>query len=157
MIRRPPRSPLFPYTTLFRSRDRARGAHRPRLEAGGRWRPLEIGEPRDLARGQGVPGDDRRVLREDHPEPLRLQRSAVELAPVHRADRGDDDAMAEGVLAARMEREAGPELALREACEVGEGAVVIAVAVTQDQRVGPGRVHLEDRVVVEEVPLRETE
>src|SRR2546430_8662728 len=31
MIRRPPRSTLFPYTTLFRSRPQARdgGAHRP--------------------------------------------------------------------------------------------------------------------------------
>src|SRR2546426_8483073 len=28
MIRRPPRSTLFPYTTLFRSRSRARGAPR---------------------------------------------------------------------------------------------------------------------------------
>src|SRR4051812_49843921 len=27
MIRRPPRSPLFPYTTLFRSPDRPRGCH----------------------------------------------------------------------------------------------------------------------------------
>src|SRR5437588_9564921 len=34
MIRRPPRSTLFPYTTLFRSRDRLRAApelHRPRV------------------------------------------------------------------------------------------------------------------------------
>src|SRR3712207_6379165 len=31
MIRRPPRSTLFPYTTLFRSRRRARGARRRRL------------------------------------------------------------------------------------------------------------------------------
>ncbi|PYM68148.1 MAG: hypothetical protein DME11_01375, partial [Candidatus Rokuibacteriota bacterium] len=85
-------------------------------------------------------GDDRRVLREDHPEPLRLQRSAVELAPVHGADRGDDDSMAEGVLAARMQGEAGPELAVREACEGGEGAIMIAVAVTQDQRVRPTRI-----------------
>src|SRR2546426_8936701 len=43
MIRRPPRSTLFPYTTLFRSRgDRARIGHRHRerqdavLDAGGR-------------------------------------------------------------------------------------------------------------------------
>src|SRR5260370_29132447 len=32
MIRRPPRSTLFPYTTLFRSRDLGRG-HRPALPA----------------------------------------------------------------------------------------------------------------------------
>src|SRR2546430_17714728 len=30
MIRRPPRSTLFPYTTLFRSRRRALRRHRPR-------------------------------------------------------------------------------------------------------------------------------
>src|SRR3712207_9274986 len=35
MIRRPPRSTLFPYTTLFRSRG-ARGAFRVRARAGGR-------------------------------------------------------------------------------------------------------------------------
>src|SRR6516164_11189528 len=29
MIRRPPRSTLFPYTTLFRSRPRPTGAHKP--------------------------------------------------------------------------------------------------------------------------------
>src|SRR3712207_8414749 len=40
MIRRPPRSTLFPYTTLFRSRRgaRARRRHRPsRPAAGGAW------------------------------------------------------------------------------------------------------------------------
>src|SRR3712207_7524041 len=41
MIRRPPRSTLFPYTTLFRSRERdvGRGRHRPpgqRATVGGR-------------------------------------------------------------------------------------------------------------------------
>src|SRR2546430_12656357 len=39
MIRRPPRSTLFPYTTLFRSR-----ATRPRAEA----RPAEVSDRRDL-------------------------------------------------------------------------------------------------------------
>src|SRR3712207_6976666 len=32
MIRRPPRSTLFPYTTLFRSAQRAAGGGRPRLQ-----------------------------------------------------------------------------------------------------------------------------
>src|SRR3989441_8056193 len=39
MIRRPPRSTLFPYTTLFRSRDVRRSEHQPpgdRLHAGRR-------------------------------------------------------------------------------------------------------------------------
>src|SRR2546426_5093120 len=34
MIRRPPRSTLFPYTTLFRSRILSRGLTRPRLPSG---------------------------------------------------------------------------------------------------------------------------
>src|SRR2546429_4745193 len=32
MIRRPPRSTLFPYTTLFRSRDHASRVHMPRAQ-----------------------------------------------------------------------------------------------------------------------------
>src|SRR2546422_7707861 len=36
MIRRPPRSTLFPYTTLFRSRPLAIGARRPELVGAGR-------------------------------------------------------------------------------------------------------------------------
>src|SRR5256885_14499792 len=35
MIRRPPRSTLFPYTTLFRSADPGPGRHRPRRRAEG--------------------------------------------------------------------------------------------------------------------------
>src|SRR3712207_7595866 len=42
MIRRPPRSTLFPYTTLFRSRPRRRSTARPtpsrRARHGWRWR-----------------------------------------------------------------------------------------------------------------------
>src|SRR3712207_8576815 len=36
MIRRPPRSTLFPYTTLFRSRRRLRERHRRGPDGGGR-------------------------------------------------------------------------------------------------------------------------
>src|SRR5438309_3120818 len=36
MIRRPPRSTLFPYTTLFRSPGARRPLHRPRSRAAGR-------------------------------------------------------------------------------------------------------------------------
>src|SRR5205085_8541818 len=35
MIRRPPRSTLFPYTTLFRSSSRSRGSRRSRCSTGG--------------------------------------------------------------------------------------------------------------------------
>src|SRR3712207_8758969 len=41
MIRRPPRSTLFPYTTLFRSRDRVRGAAARGGGAGGGRRRCE--------------------------------------------------------------------------------------------------------------------
>src|SRR2546427_5475572 len=40
MIRRPPRSTLFPYTTLFRSRDRARGQENG--EQGSPYRSIHI-------------------------------------------------------------------------------------------------------------------
>src|SRR5256885_13138107 len=56
MIRRPPRSTLFPYTTLFRSRvERARGRRGIRIE--GEDRPVlgtvvvEAGDARDIRRG----------------------------------------------------------------------------------------------------------
>src|SRR3712207_7589337 len=49
MIRRPPRSTLFPYTTLFRSRRRA-GA----LRIVGRSAPRRALEARRAARGEGV-------------------------------------------------------------------------------------------------------
>src|SRR3712207_7274371 len=46
MIRRPPRSTLFPYTTLFRSAEaHARGARQPLVHAGARGvdQPLGLG------------------------------------------------------------------------------------------------------------------
>src|SRR2546422_1220415 len=48
MIRRPPRSTLFPYTTLFRSLRAARGGARAPAAVGARRRRL--GGPRDRAR-----------------------------------------------------------------------------------------------------------
>src|SRR3712207_6902551 len=67
MIRRPPRSTLFPYTTLFRSRRRSAAAHRhPRHPAPGdpgqpRTDRLSHGRPDQRARGRrevgaGLPG-----------------------------------------------------------------------------------------------------
>src|SRR5260370_25523338 len=57
MIRRPPRSTLFPYTTLFRSiGSRRRGAAR-RLRAGRQWRSrlvsARLGSDDDPLPGQG--------------------------------------------------------------------------------------------------------
>src|SRR5205823_14156685 len=46
MIRPPPRSTLFPYTTLFRSPDRARDVWRARLEFVGQYVPGRLGEAR---------------------------------------------------------------------------------------------------------------
>src|SRR5258707_9357235 len=43
MIRRPPRSTLFPYTTLFRSRDVGSGAHDAGARRVGRAGPLQHG------------------------------------------------------------------------------------------------------------------
>src|SRR3712207_7506237 len=67
MIRRPPRSTLFPYTTLFRSRQQRGGEH-----------PLEpVGEVRPERRGEELPqlvrllGGDRTAERsEEHTSEL---------------------------------------------------------------------------------------
>src|SRR5256885_6778281 len=53
MIRRPPRSTLFPYTTLFRSR----GARRPGILAAGRG-------PQRRDGGAGGPAGAARILRD---------------------------------------------------------------------------------------------
>src|SRR3712207_7558979 len=70
MIRRPPRSTLFPYTTLFRSRDaraRAAGRLRDRLGADAllRRRRIRSGVGRAGARGGGTapPRGDRKSTR----------------------------------------------------------------------------------------------
>src|SRR3712207_8439083 len=47
MIRRPPRSTLFPYTTLFRSRER------PQVERGGHRQVDAFGRARRLAQAPG--------------------------------------------------------------------------------------------------------
>src|SRR2546430_17036909 len=56
MIRRPPRSTLFPYTTLFRSGRPARGRHRLRVHALPRRGPRvrQAREPAALLRGGGT-------------------------------------------------------------------------------------------------------
>src|SRR5258706_5946685 len=55
MIRRPPRSTLFPYTTLFRSPVRPRSAP-PRTPAAGLGDSVRAGDERLEARGGPVPG-----------------------------------------------------------------------------------------------------
>src|SRR5256885_13040630 len=82
MIRRPPRSTLFPYTTLFRSLRRLRGA--ARLDS------LQLRDDRDVldvhdlrvherrARGVGVEGEGERC-----PRDRRLDRKSTRLNSSH--------------------------------------------------------------------------
>src|SRR3712207_7050569 len=71
MIRRPPRSTLFPYTTLFRSRGAHRGGHRDQE------RQARAGQPQGAARlPAGPDGAQRRVVGRgpQHPRRHRLRR-----------------------------------------------------------------------------------
>src|SRR2546430_5385147 len=54
MIRRPPRSTLFPYTTLFRSRLGPESFPQQRRQFGGAWQPRE-GRPEPLRVGRVLP------------------------------------------------------------------------------------------------------
>src|SRR3712207_7528946 len=88
MIRRPPRSTLFPYTTLFRSRPenqvrslgarkvegsplgRSPGAHLPRLGGAG-------GDPEDAHYGQAYPVCGERGRSEEHTSELQSRQYLV--------------------------------------------------------------------------------
>src|SRR3712207_8939789 len=67
MIRRPPRSTLFPYTTLFRSRRHAPGARveriAPRREVARRRRSHGLFAARRAQAGTAEPGADRKSTR----------------------------------------------------------------------------------------------
>src|SRR3712207_7893515 len=85
MIRRPPRSTLFPYTTLFRSRRDRRRAHRVPA-GGGPARPRLLGVARGAAgrdrraprrSGPGVQGDRRGVRSEEHTSELQSRQYLV--------------------------------------------------------------------------------
>src|SRR3712207_7811228 len=76
MIRRPPRSTLFPYTTLFRSRE----VRLPRSR--GRGHPARLRRPRRLgaeAQGEGLRrrGHDLRVRSEEHTSELQSRQYLV--------------------------------------------------------------------------------
>src|SRR3712207_6923967 len=86
MIRRPPRSTLVPYTTLFRSRRRRRG--RARVAEGQRGRgdapghragaDLDAGLARPARRAPGVPGGARPGRRsEEHTSELQSRQYLV--------------------------------------------------------------------------------
>src|SRR3989442_16027500 len=69
MIRRPPRSTLFPYTTLFRSEDRGgRGGRAGAERAGGRHedRGQQEGQEKRIEVGSAAPGVERVVVEGDH-------------------------------------------------------------------------------------------
>src|SRR5947207_9750388 len=76
MIRRPPRSTLFPYTTLFRSRAAAARGHRHRTRPRvlRRRRPARRGEA-DGRAGPGVPRPARRS--EEHTSELQSHSDLV--------------------------------------------------------------------------------
>src|SRR3712207_8448647 len=75
MIRRPPRSTLFPYTTLFRSDPQGRGAQR-RLALQGRTH--RRGGTRLLRRGRGLRRGRREGLRsEEHTSELQSRQYLV--------------------------------------------------------------------------------
>src|SRR3989449_2969063 len=83
MIRRPPRSTLFPYTTLFRSLDR--GARLPDGHAPGRSRGQGPGDPRvgdddrARARGRARDGHASRLARHPHRLSRALRRNVLAL------------------------------------------------------------------------------
>src|SRR2546427_5446086 len=71
MIRRPPRSTLFPYTTLFRSRRAAETAERQRH---GRRRGLHAGRIRQAFQGAAQETD---LRSEEHTSELQSQSNLV--------------------------------------------------------------------------------
>src|SRR3712207_7807629 len=63
MIRRPPRSTLFPYTTLFRSREREAAAREPRRAPARGGRPRRPGRRERRVRDRAARGRDRKSTR----------------------------------------------------------------------------------------------
>src|SRR5438132_8808374 len=72
MCRRPPRSTLFPYTTLFRSRARVDQAPRP-----GRWPRLRAAGSRRLGRRSGSAGSSTKTRSEEHTSELQSHSDLV--------------------------------------------------------------------------------
>src|SRR3712207_7064490 len=77
MIRRPPRSTLFPYTTLFRSPSRPRGSFEAHAPPPLRHAP-KVSRPRGIARNRETPaacGTD--VRSEEHTSELQSRQYLV--------------------------------------------------------------------------------
>src|SRR3712207_8602558 len=77
MIRRPPRSTLFPYTTLFRSAALPGVLRRPLLRAGGRR--LQGAEVRAGGRHRGAAGERAVLCHLQPPPPDRSEEHTSEL------------------------------------------------------------------------------
>src|SRR2546427_6775345 len=75
MIRRPPRSTLFPYTTLFRSRHAHRRGARVEPPAGALSGPLR--RPREAYADDGGGRSTRRPRSEEHTSELQSQSNLV--------------------------------------------------------------------------------
>src|SRR2546421_8754993 len=99
MIRRPPRSTLFPYTTLFRSRRRVRQRHDRRLRPGDGVLRLEVAALEPPLQPVAPGGGDLEAVvhvaaSADHtpdPQPRARARWRVGL------DAGDDDLRGSGI------------------------------------------------------------
>src|SRR3712207_6885617 len=77
MIRRPPRSTLFPYTTLFRSEEAVVGAERRHDEGGERALAVQLGRREQPARVEER--EQRREHRRRGPERPRSEEHTSEL------------------------------------------------------------------------------
>lgn len=106
----------------------------------------------DLAGGEGVAGDDGRRLAQNRRDLLCDEVAPVELAEIGELalHRTRADAMAEIVLAAGIELEVGRERSAVPGEEAVQPAIMVVMAMADDQGIDLGRVDLEDADIVEE-------
>src|SRR2546426_5254343 len=130
MIRRPPRSTLFPYTTLFRSRLSRRRA------AGLRCGPAA--QPRQK-RHRGVIAMHRTLLI--------ASLTALALVPASGRAQGSGDETARRLQATRAELEARRD-ALREMARTARPDWLVAESTVVQMRLDPGGFRVGDRVVL---------
>src|SRR3989441_10685017 len=118
MIRRPPRSTLFPYTTLFRSRQHGRRQHTELLQRKVAARPRQLAPTQVAARGQVRLGEFQRREHEDVGALVVLAVAAADLR-----ERGFE----------------GQDVSHRRACPGGGGAGGAGGAVEVTTRMPPER------------------
>ena len=105
---------------------------------------------RHLARGEGVVGDQRRPLGEGYGHVGLTSASRSSAPKFALLRRGGPLARAERLLAADVERQLRPQLALGLAQEAGETAEMVVVPVAQHQRVERGRVDAKQIRIVDQ-------